>query len=255
MYFKKSREEVMSNKPKILLFDIEVTPNVVYTWTCGYNLTIGPDSIVQEREIICISYKWLDEKKVHTLKFDMMKKSDRDKRLLKKFKEIYAQADSVVAHNGKNFDIKWVNTRLLFYRLGPLPAVHVCDTLTEARRAFKFNSNKLDYIAKFIGSQGKDHVGYDCWKAIMNKNKAALNKMVKYCERDILEMEQVYKELQPYIKTLSSHAVTGDREACPSCSNKRVQRYGYYFTATGKHQKYKCTGCGHIYRDSRKAKD
>lgn len=243
-----------TDTPKVLLFDIETSPNVVYAWAVGYKINLDHTCIIKEREVICISYKWLHEKKVHTLTWDSSKKEDKDKQLLKKFKKIYDSADSVVAHNGKNFDIKWINTRLLHHRLGPLAPTNVCDTLLEARRVFRFNSNRLDYIAKFIGSQGKDKIGWDCWVKVMEGNKEALKKMSKYCERDILEMEEVYKELQPYINTLSSHAVTGNKEACPSCSSASTQKYGKYHTKTGKYQKHKCSSCGHVWKDGRMLK-
>ena len=42
---------------KRLFFDIETSPNIVYSWRTGYNLTITTENIITERAIICISYK------------------------------------------------------------------------------------------------------------------------------------------------------------------------------------------------------
>lgn len=52
---------------KRLFFDIETSPNIGYFWRTGYNLSITPDCIINERKIICISYKWETEDKIYSL--------------------------------------------------------------------------------------------------------------------------------------------------------------------------------------------
>lgn len=247
----------MSNH-RILIFDIETSPNVGYFWRPGYNITIGPENIIEERQIICISYKWVGEKKVHSLYWDYGKKKGdrRDRALLKKFSKIFNKADSVVGHNGDNYDIKWLHTRILKHGLEPLHKVHQFDTLKACKRHFNLNSNKLDYVSKFLGNSGKDHMCFDDWKKVMSGDDRALNKMVKYCEQDVLELEKVYLILRPHVTgTLSAQAVTKDRDACPSCGNKAVIKYGTYYTKVGRYQKYRCGSCCHTYRDNRMLKD
>ena len=67
---------------KRLFFDIEVSPNVVLSWRTGYNLTITPYDIIQERAIICICWKWEGKDEVHSLTWD---KKQNDKAMLKAF--------------------------------------------------------------------------------------------------------------------------------------------------------------------------
>jgi len=93
---------------KRLFFDIEVSPNIGLFWQSGYKLNIGHDSIIKERAIICICYKWENQKTVHSLKWD---EKQNDKQILKQFIKIIDSADEVVGHNGDNFDIKWIRTR------------------------------------------------------------------------------------------------------------------------------------------------
>ena len=41
---------------KRLFFDIETSPNIVFAWRIGYNLSLQTHDIIEERKIICISY-------------------------------------------------------------------------------------------------------------------------------------------------------------------------------------------------------
>ncbi len=49
-----------------LFFDIEVSPNIVFSWRAGYNLNIDPDNIIEERKIICVCWKWEGKDEVHS---------------------------------------------------------------------------------------------------------------------------------------------------------------------------------------------
>jgi DNA polymerase III epsilon subunit-like protein len=71
--------------------------------------------------------------------------------MIKAFLKVMAQADEIVAHNGDRFDLKWLRTRALLHGLDVMPSPKTIDTLKWAKRYFNFNSNKLDYIAKYLG--------------------------------------------------------------------------------------------------------
>ena len=68
-------------KAKRLYFDIETSPNIVYSWRIGWNLTIAPHNIIDERKVICICWKWEDDDKVHYSTWD---KNQCDKKALEK---------------------------------------------------------------------------------------------------------------------------------------------------------------------------
>ena len=66
------------------------------------------------------------------------------------------------------------------------------STLKLSRSKFKFNSNKLDYIAKYLGMGEKIKTEFGLWKDIvLNKDKDAMAKMVKYCQQDVRLLEKV----------------------------------------------------------------
>lgn len=189
----------VSKQPKIkrLFWDLEVSPNLVFSWSLGNRISIGTEQLVSERAIICCSYKWQGEKKIHSLQWS----KGNDKELCKKFIRILEQADEAVTHNGNSFDFKWLYGRCIYHGIKFKQNCKKVDTLLLARRTFRFNSNKLNYIGKFLNiGQKRDTGGFDTWKKIVLKNdKQALKKMVYYCEGDIKLLESVYNKLNPYI--------------------------------------------------------
>jgi DNA polymerase elongation subunit (family B) len=189
----KDKEEL-----KVLICDIETSYNIVSSWRAGYKINIPHYAIIKERAIICVSYKWLGEKTVYSLTWD---KNQDDKFLLEDFIEVMNEADVIVAHNADNFDIKWLKTRALKHGLEMLPKYNTVDTLWLAKKHFYFNSNKLDYISKFLGFEGKINTDPGLWdRVILDKDLEALLEMVEYCEEDVRQLEKVYNALKRFDK-------------------------------------------------------
>ena len=101
-------------KRKRLYFDLECSPNIGLFWSAGYKQKIDYSNIIKERAIICICYKWEDEKQVHSLSWD---KNQSDKKLLQEFIKVANEADELVGHNGDKFDLPWIRTRCLYHRV------------------------------------------------------------------------------------------------------------------------------------------
>lgn len=236
---------LVGRKIRRLFFDIETSPNLVLAWKIGYKLTINHDSLVKERAIICIGYKWEGEKQTHVLRWD---ENQCDKAMLKEFLTVVNQADEVIGHNLDRFDVPWFKTRCLFHGLPTIPDYKTVDTLQWARRKFYFNSNRLDYIAKFLGLGGKLHTGYDLWKDIVLKNcPKAMQKMTTYCAKDVVLLEQVWKRLSLVVpqKTHVGVLAGGDRWNCPRDGSTNVRASKTRVTAGGTvaHQ-MQCLDCG-----------
>jgi hypothetical protein len=230
--------------PKRLFFDIETSPNIGYFWRAGYKLQISTESIIKERQIICISYKWEHSNEVHTLHWG---KKQCDKKLLTKFMKVARQADELVGHNGDRFDLKWIRTRCLFHRISMFPKYRTFDTLKKARGSFNFNSNRLDYIAQFLGIGAKlKHSGYQLWKDVMLGCNDALKEMVAYCEKDVILLEDVFHAMQSYV-TPNTHAgmhLNGHKMGCPTCASDDVSFLKTDFTARGTIQRMmECDSC------------
>lgn len=208
---------------KTLIYDIETSYNIVTAWRAGYKLNIPHYSIIKERAIICVSYKWLGEKEVYNLSWDS---NQDDKFLLEQFIEVMKEADILVAHNGDKFDIKWIKTRALKHNLEMLPYYNQVDTLKIAKKHFYFNSNKLDYISKFLGFEGKLNTESGLWdKVILEKDDDALEEMITYCNEDVLQLEKVYNRLKSWDKP-KQHAgvlLNDDKISSPISGSKNIE--------------------------------
>jgi len=227
----------------IVLFDIETTPLKLYAWDV-YNGT-SHKGIIDDWSIICGAWKVLGEDKVYATQVSEV---GNDLDVCITLRDALAHADIIVGHNSDKFDIKKLNTRLVYYGLEPLPLIPTVDTLKEAKKMFKFSSNRLDYISKFLTGKGKIHVEYELWLEVMEGNKKSLKKMVDYNKEDVRVLEGVYEYLRPFMK---NHPHVGAIEgldrtcSCPKCGSERMKRNGIRVTATGiKKQELQCQNCG-----------
>jgi len=232
---KEVRREVRNSKPKRkikrLFYDIETSYNIVKSWRVGFNLNIGPQDIIHERAIICISYKWEGEDKVSTLIWN----DGCDKKLVEAFVKIMAEADELVGHNIDRYDTKFLMTRAITHGILGLPKYNSFDTLKKAKKHFNFNSNKLDYIAKLIGLDGKlNHEGLKMWDDIVlysilnigtkKQYNESLSTMVEYCEQDVILTEEVYNKLRMYSEQNMHHGVLngGEKFYYPNCGSENI---------------------------------
>lgn len=233
---------------KRLFFDIETSPNIGLFWEAGYKKNIDYSNIIQERAIICICYKWEDEKEVFSLQWDF---KQCDKKMLEKFIEVADSATEMVGHNGDKFDLAWIRTRCLFHGIAMFPKYLTIDTLKVARQKFRFNSNRLNYIADFLGLGQKIKTEYSLWKDILlRKDKIAMEKMIKYCKKDVSLLEKVFKALRGHMDPKTHYGVVfgQDRGSCPECGSDELIRAKKTVTATGLTRiQYRCKTCGHFH--------
>lgn len=205
------KEDVMRRKR--LFFDIETSPNVVLSWRIGNKVSLSHENIIQERAIICVSWKWEHDDRVFTLTWD---ENQCDRELVRQFVEVLHSADECVAHNGDSYDVPWVRARAFYHGIPVSPYVKSVDTKRLASNMY-LNSRRLDYISKFLGGEGKIHTEYEMWKKILlNNDKKALHDMVVYCEQDVRELEDIYHELKSYNAPFTHNGVIQGKTKC-SC--------------------------------------
>ncbi len=229
------------NKSKRLFFDVETAPNIGVFWESGYQINVPYENIVKERAIICICWKWSDEKKVHFSNWDA---SQDDKAMLQEFIGILNSADEIVAHNGNSFDIKWVRTRCLKHGIPVIPNYITIDTCKIAQKRFRFNSSSLDYLSQFLGLGKKIETKFDLWKKVLlNNDRKALKQMVDYCKHDVELLEKVWEKLNNYVEPTSNFATHNHH--CPECNSEHVVINKRRVTAAGyKKITFRCSDCG-----------
>lgn len=226
---------------KRLFFDIETSPNIGLFWQPGHKVSIGYESIIKERAIICAAWKWEGEEAVHSITWN--KKQD-DKRVVQKLAELLTEADEVVSHNGDRFDIPWVRGRCLKFGIGLPPRLVSMDTCAIARSKLKLNSNRLDYIAQYLGLDGKLPTGYGLWKTVLLDNdRVALRKMEVYCQQDVRVLEQVWGRMKSLVAP-KTRFHDGAR-VCPECGSHKMSVSKRRTTAAGhKTVQLVCGDCG-----------
>jgi len=154
---------------------------------------------------------------------------------------VLEQADILVAHHGDRFDLPMFQGRLLINGLNPLPKICSIDTLKIARRHFKLNSNKLDYLAKVLGYKGKTENPKGLWKRTFFGEEKALRIMGKYNKNDVDILTYVFEKLMPFIphKLLKRDILECKNEICDGNMVKK----GFLDTNKGRYQRYRCKLC------------
>ncbi len=206
----------------------------------------------QLSSIICFGYKILDgsddkPKIVNAWDFPQWRKNINDDReLLKITREILADADVIVTHNGKRFDWKFFQTRLLLHGMKPLPKIPHLDTCSISKRHLFLLNNKLDTLGEqLVGEKKLDNGGWELWVRVANREKEALKIMSDYCIQDVALLEKVFRKLKPFMKDMPNYNLftQGMRHVCPTCGSTRVQRRGVVRTKTKTYHRYVCKDC------------
>ena len=229
-------------KPKILLYDIEVSRDIVAGYGPTYEFKVV--KTIQHQQLMCFAYKWLGDKKVSYV-------SRHDFPTYKKFVQFLAylqnEADIVIAHNANRFDNKMANRFFLKEGIPPPSPYKSIDTLQVARSKFKFQSNSLRALSDFLELGEKEKITYaDLEDDFMTDkpSRKTLRLMKKYTQMDVVLLERIYLKLRPFI---SNHPNVADLaqsdHMCPKCQSYDVEKRGFIRTRSGQRQRYQCRGC------------
>lgn len=229
---------------KILLFDIETTPNLAYVWQKYETDVID---FVKEWELLTFSYKWLGEKEVYCVaRNDFKDKSDLS--ITKELKKVLAQAEVLVAHNGDDFDFKKANAKFVEHNLGPLAPYQKVDTKKVAKKYFKFNSNSLDDLGRLLGVGRKQKTGgFELWLGCMAGNKKSFENMKAYNKQDVLLLERVYLRLLPWMEQHPN--VWSAHRNCPKCGGTKLKSKGIRRNKINTYRQLICLKCGGYCRE------
>lgn len=228
-------------RPRILLYDIETRPNLGYVWGKWEQNVIA---YKEEWDILCVAYKWLGESKVHSVTRDA---AGTDRGIALKMKELFNEADIIIAHNGDSFDQKKVKARMVFHKLSPPKRVPSIDTRKIAKNQFAFNGNGLDELGQHLGLGRKvKHPGFEMWLGCMRGDLSSWRQMVKYNKNDVILLEKVYKRFLPWIQNhpnLSKLINPSLKRGCPNCGSNFTAKRGIRANHRGLQQQMTCTDC------------
>lgn len=235
-------------EPKILLFDIETSPYLCWTWGL-WDQNVALNQIVKERHLLSFAAKWYGQP--YVLYKDQSKESDisNDKALCETLAALFNEADIIISQNGKKFDERFVKGRMLLHGLKPYrPFVHV-DVLVLSRK-FDLTSRKLEYMSEKFSPEHKklkheEFPGMELWKECMGGNQLAWEVMREYNRNDVLSLEPVYEALRPWgigVNLNAFHSATSYKCQCGSEGFQRDPELAR--TATGQFERFQCKRCG-----------
>lgn len=113
--------------------------------------------------------------------------------------------DVLIAHNGRDFDMKFLRTRLLRWKKGAFPKKKFVDPVLLARNYLRLDRNTLSSLGSLVGAPEKTVVDPLVWvKAAMDGDKKSMDYIVRHCIRDVEILEKVHAAVQPYCGTINS---------------------------------------------------
>jgi len=245
-------EGAQGGQPMILVMDIETAPIKAYMWSL-WQQGVSLNAVVNNSYVLSWSAKWLGTQEVYADALyynpDYRAGTEDDSRMLLGIWNLLNDADMVVAHNGDRFDIKRLNTRFLLAGLPPPDPYKSIDTLKIAKRAFAFDSNKLEHLlSTCLGTHKDDVGGFETWVGCLNGDRASWERMIEYNKQDVIKLEELYLHIRAWDKFHPSTATWGgaaEVPVCTKCGSKEVHPTGKsYATGSGVYAVWRCDSCG-----------
>lgn len=231
--------------PRILLYDTEVSPTLGWTYGLYDTRVIRTE---HQPFIMSYSYRWYGEKTTHfeRVNIENMRPTNEEE-FITKLRDLFDEADILIAHNANRFDNKIANASFIRLGLSPPSPSRTVDTLQVARRVAKYNSNSLNALGEVLGVGQKTTVTHaDLWYQCLNNDERAWRSMKKYNNQDVAVLYGIYEKLLPYMNNHPNVAVIdGEECACPNCGSKDYQRRGFRYTNASKYQRVQCNNCSH----------
>lgn len=249
----------MSEKPRILVLDIEIIPDLKAARRVWTRLSDFPGRTIKAdiNSIINFGYKWNDDPDQPEVKIlnawdypNWDKNINDDSEICKDIIPIIKEAEVVVTQNGKKFDWKFIETRLALNGLERLQKPSHVDTRRIASKYLHLVSNSLkDMATIFLEEKKMDNEGWNLWVRVMDKDPEAMDIMSRYCKQDIVTTEALFEEFRKYcgpgdgLPNFNSYRRDGV-ECCPNCGKFNLMKNGTKPRLNHIAQMWLCKDCG-----------
>lgn len=245
-----------NRKPKIVSFDIEVSPAVGWFYPPTYETNILK---MQDRQKL-MSFAW------ETVGFEGIHswcladyghyKTDPsdDSVLVADLHEKLSQADILLGQNSDNFDVKLANYFFIKNNLEPIPPTKFLDTKKIAKKYFRFPNNTLNMLGEELGVGVKTEITHaDLWyKCFVEHDLDSWLLMKEYNENDVRITTQIYLKMRGFMRNHPNMGrITGEMDACPICGGYNYRVRANRQTNTSTYKQYSCNDCGGYFRDRR----
>ena len=231
-------------EPRIIFFDLETLADLPAVMTHLPRLSDYPGQTLKAsiNSVICFGYKIGEKgaaKTINAWDFKGWKVNvNDDLDLVKAARAILSTADVVVTHNGKRFDWKFLQTRLMKHGLKPLHKIQHVDTCAVVKQNLYLINNRMNTVAKHLRTHEKlDNGGWELWERVQKREKKAMRLMSKYCAQDVEVLAQIFKHLRPFAPVL--------KFSCEKCGSFKLRSEGTRTTRKMTYRRLSCKDCGH----------
>lgn len=258
----------LKREPKILLLDIETAPAISYHWG-RWKINVGTTQVIQRPYMISWSAKWLEDSPDHIMSdcisfcedFELDPTDDTE--ICNTMWNLLDQADIVIGHYIKRFDIPQLYARFVVNGLPePSPFKMIC-TKEIASKHFKFEANSLKELADHLELElNKNEMTFADWKNCVEGfgTPEAWAKMVEYNEIDVLVLEALYLKLRPWATnhpniSLYSGGIKPEK-LCTCCGSSDLRKLPQNaYTALSEFESFRCNSCTHVMRGRTNLRD
>lgn len=218
---------------RVMLFDIEAT---------SLEASFG--------HTLCFGYKYLGAsttKVISLADFPAPKMGDEpDANLLPAVHDLLTnKADIIITYYGKEYDRKFLNTRMLMVGLTPLPPLkteHI-DLYFTAKGNLKLHSHRLQSVSEALGCpMSKTPVRADTWRRAMRGDAKAMAYVIHHCKLDVDILEWCYMKLRPFIRQHPPR--NANRNTCRVCDASAWQSKGLRYRYGQIDRRLQCQQCG-----------
>lgn len=255
------------HSPKMLVIDIENTPNLAWMWGLWKQNAID---VEQYWYMLSFAYGWYNLKTEAVDEVDFVSifqngnfvpdKPD-DQYVIRRMWYLLDQADIVIGQNSKSFDVKKFNSRAVINGYLPPSPYQQIDTKRAAQEVGRFTSNSLKHLARELGiSLKEENRGFPMWRECMLGKKSAWKEMEEYNKADVVATGELYSVLRPWMSG-TNHPnlglyIASEGKVCTRCGNKERDHGGVGFQYRGNrvtnaslYKSVRCNKCGAYSRE------
>jgi len=242
----------LSKEPRILFLDLETLTDTREVLKVFPSLSDYPGRTLkaQLNSVICFGYKWLGSKTQVICAWDFKERWRKDVNddfaVVRAALEQVWNADVIVTFNGKKFDWRFLQTRAIKHKLGPLPKLMHIDLCQESKKHLYLHTNRLGNVAEFLyGDKKLKHDGWDLWVDVHRRKAKAMRKMSEYCAKDVDLLVPIFKRMRPWLRLPNYNMYSGPKSkpVCPNCGSTRLRRHGLRVADQKIYTRYMCTDC------------
>lgn len=127
-----------------------------------------------------------------------------DRKLLRWARHELSKYAMWVSFYGKGFDILFLNTRLAHWGMKPIPKKPHLDLYWTARGKLLLARRSMAHISEYLECPTKKYsLSPEVWNLVLRNPKKGLPILIRRCEQDVIELEDVYKRLKVFVDNVN----------------------------------------------------